>query len=433
MEALDSHNIPRSNFIGFAADGASNIMGENNSLTSRLKDRPGITVFRCICHSIHLAASEAAKQLPRKCEDLLRDIYSFFSHSAKRKHELKIFQNFCNVKPHKILHPCQTRWLSYHEVARILEQWQPLRLYFIEKETELRLLSIQNIIEKMRDPSVRMYLTFLNYILPKFKKINLKFQSNEPTIHLLQESITELLGSLLRSYCSAEYFININIADIDPTDDKIFLPTNQIYLGPEMHQLFQDQSTLKHPTLITDVKSRCRDFLITMVVQIKKRFPMDSDLWKMASFLSPQKIMDKRTRDKMNTLVDLTKAVPRLFSGNINELDDEWRKLDFVNFPEEWKRLSAEDFSIKIMDFEDHTGHKKYYNFALFALQVLALPTSNADAERLFSVVGNVKTKIRNSLQIPSLTALIKVSEAVKADGGCIKFNPNNALLSVCR
>ncbi|XP_076064370.1 zinc finger protein 862-like [Oratosquilla oratoria] len=135
METLDSHNIPRSNFIGFAADGASKIMGENNSLTGSLKDSlPGITVLRCICHSIHLAASEAAKQLPRKCEDLLRDIYSFFSHSAKRKHELKIFQIFCNVKPHKILHPCQTRWLSYHEaVARILEQWrQPLRLYFIE-------------------------------------------------------------------------------------------------------------------------------------------------------------------------------------------------------------------------------------------------------------------------------------------------------------
>ncbi|XP_076049726.1 zinc finger protein 862-like [Oratosquilla oratoria] len=142
MESLDNCNIPRSNFIGFAADGASSIMGENNSLTSRLRENlKGITIFRCICHSIHLAASEAAKVLPRKCEDLVRNIYSFFSHSAKRRYEQKEFQEFCNVKPHRILHPCQTRWLSlYQAVARILEQWQALKLYFIEKESELRFI-----------------------------------------------------------------------------------------------------------------------------------------------------------------------------------------------------------------------------------------------------------------------------------------------------
>lgn len=84
-------------------------------MCSRLRDTlPGITVFECICHSIHLCASEAAKTLPRNCEDLIRNVYTCFSHSAKRMHEFKEFQHFCETKPHKILHACQTRWLSLH-------------------------------------------------------------------------------------------------------------------------------------------------------------------------------------------------------------------------------------------------------------------------------------------------------------------------------
>jgi hypothetical protein len=40
---------------------------------------------------------------------------------------LKEFQIFCNVDPHKILRPAQTRWLSLLSVVRrILEQWEPL-------------------------------------------------------------------------------------------------------------------------------------------------------------------------------------------------------------------------------------------------------------------------------------------------------------------
>lgn len=46
MECLNSRDIPISNFIGFAADGASNIMGPVNSVTSRLKHgMPGISIL----------------------------------------------------------------------------------------------------------------------------------------------------------------------------------------------------------------------------------------------------------------------------------------------------------------------------------------------------------------------------------------------------
>lgn len=87
MNCLNSRSIPISNLIGFAADGASNIMGSINSVTSRLKNAsPGICIFKCVAHTIHLCSSEAAKTLPRACEDLVRNTYNFFAHSAKKKY-----------------------------------------------------------------------------------------------------------------------------------------------------------------------------------------------------------------------------------------------------------------------------------------------------------------------------------------------------------
>ncbi|XP_037792079.1 uncharacterized protein LOC119587413 [Penaeus monodon] len=154
MNTLNSREIPLYNFIGFAADGASNIMGEHNSLSSRLRaNLPGLSVFRCICHSIHLCASEAAKTLPRQCEDLIRHIYTYFAHSAKRKYEFKQFQTLFELKPHKILHASQTRWLSLHQaVERVLEQWEALQEYFKSIVEEEKLTSLTLIIRDMNDP-----------------------------------------------------------------------------------------------------------------------------------------------------------------------------------------------------------------------------------------------------------------------------------------
>lgn len=79
INCLNSYEIPLNILIGFAADGAANIMGCFNSVTSRMKhEMPGISILRCVSHSIHLCSSEAAKTLPRSCEDLVRNVYNFF-------------------------------------------------------------------------------------------------------------------------------------------------------------------------------------------------------------------------------------------------------------------------------------------------------------------------------------------------------------------
>lgn len=132
----------------------------------------GIFIMKCVCHSAHLCVSEACKYLPRLCEDLARNIYNFLKNSSKRQSELKQFQRFMDIDPHKILHPSQTRWLSLCTVvSRLLEQWDALKLYFTDIYLAQRLVATELIYHNLNDPFMKLYYYFLDWILPMFNKL----------------------------------------------------------------------------------------------------------------------------------------------------------------------------------------------------------------------------------------------------------------------
>lgn len=83
------------------------------------------------------------------------------------------------------------------------------------------------------------------------------------------------------------------------------------------------------------------------------------------------------------------------------------------------------------MSTKDISGIKKYKSLGHFALEVLSLPSSNADAERLFSKYNLIKRKERNSLHLGTVQTLIHVSEFAMPTSndnvGC--FEPDREML----
>lgn len=160
IKFFDENNIPFfKNLIGFAADGASNMMGRHNSVSSRfLATNADIFILKCICHSFALCPSNACEKLPNFVEVTSRDIYNYFSNSPKRISEFKAFQDFCNLKAHKILHPCQIRWLSVLSVVkRILEQYNALVLFFTDACFNNRGdIHANNILESLNNPTYKL-------------------------------------------------------------------------------------------------------------------------------------------------------------------------------------------------------------------------------------------------------------------------------------
>jgi len=62
-----------------------------------------------------------------------------------------------------------------------------------------------------------------------------------------------------------------------------------------------------------------------------------------------------------------------------------------------------------VLNVNDAVGNHPLEELALFALKVLTMPIRNSDVERVFSVLGGVKTKQRNRTQMETPEALIRL------------------------
>lgn len=83
--------------------------------------------------------------------------------------------------------------------------------------------------------------------------------------------------------------------------------------------------------------------------------------------------------------------VPRVFRGDLTKLDDEWRELPRHRFSGDMKNIDIVQFYTKVTEEGDVEGLKLFGIFGTFAMHILALSTSNADAERVFSKLNQMK------------------------------------------
>lgn len=93
VEAFQKRNVPYiQNMISFAADSASIMMGQHNSIAALFKKEiENLFVMKCTCHSFNSCANAACKKLPDTVENLARDVYYHFKMSPNRKANLKEF------------------------------------------------------------------------------------------------------------------------------------------------------------------------------------------------------------------------------------------------------------------------------------------------------------------------------------------------------
>lgn len=69
----------------------------------------------------------------------------------------------------------------------------------------------------------------------------------------------------------------------------------------------------------------------------------------------------------------------------------------------------------KILQSQNSINIAKYPNLKSFLNAVRSLPNSNADSERVFSVLSDIKTKKRNKLSVTNVNALCVLKSALKS------------------
>lgn len=388
------------NLLGIAADGGNTKLGGEHSLSSLLKeDVPHLFVMKCISHSFSLCASAACLKLPRSLEDLARDVYSYF-HYVHNHSTLEEFQAFIQVKPHRLLHPAQTRWLSMHSVvSKLLEKYDALKSYFTNAVLVDKLEAPETILQRLSTPVTKLYLMFLDFILPFFDNLDKQMQSESSQIHVIHNAIGVTLKAIFECYLEDSYIKATSLKAIDYKDETKFKPLEEMYLGIKVQLEVTNSAHLQHEDL-KDFQMNCLEFLIEGVTEIYRRFPYGSPIFESLENLNPKIVIEKN----VPSLINLIYHFEHLATPDIQVVDSEWRLLrNMLDTLPLKSRMRPEVFWDIVSKATQVDNVLLCPNLSEFMLRLLCLPSCTATVEKIFSTIHKAKRKSKN---IPTETLM---------------------------
>lgn len=325
-EVFSSAGIPLSNIIGFASDNCSTMLGANNGFQALLKkDLPHVFVLGCICHSFALCASHASSRLPSWLESFLKDICCYFARSSKRNHDFRLIQEVLDMPSHKMLKLAQTRWLSRGKVvSRVLEQWDALKLFFQSESRTDKVDGASQIHKMMTTRGTKHMLLFINYILGKVDMMNIEFQSQHFRLGTLHSTISDNYRSILGLFLKPEVIQSHQLALIDPSDESLHKRLEDLSLGGRCEGLLELEALQDKERLF---RVHCKQFLVELCLQIKKRFPFAKDsIIAMLKAMNPTEALSN-TRS-LQSLTKLAIHFPTLVNEkDLDILQEQWNDL----------------------------------------------------------------------------------------------------------
>lgn len=119
------NNILWFNFIFFMFDNCSVMIGKNNLVVIRIKEKIFFVFdFGCVCYLVNFCVVVGVKVLVLFIEDFFIEVFFYFYYSFNRKEKYKEFLEFIDIEFIKILKYCSIRWFSLEKcVDRLLYYW----------------------------------------------------------------------------------------------------------------------------------------------------------------------------------------------------------------------------------------------------------------------------------------------------------------------
>jgi len=208
---------------------------------------------------------------------------------------------------------------------------------------------------------------------------------------------------------------------------KVIL-NHPVYVGPECES-FLETLPLEHAQ---EIRRHCLDFYITSLREMLKRLPYKDIIFEQLMFLQPNIALYHEGRTKIK---DLTLLATRIRDIDLKKLDFEWKILPSIYNDAQkaqFALLEISDMWKQIFEFRDISGEPFFPNLELLVYSVLSFPHSNAEAERIFSIVTDVKSKKRNRLANNTVSAICTIRSSFQTKGiNCINFKVDSEHLKL--
>ena len=172
-----------------------------------------------------------------------------------------------------------------------------------------------------------------------------------------------------------------------------------------------------------------RLFYEAFICKLLKKFPFKSTLLSDLRVLNPE----ERTtlNDFPNIIVRLAQHFPQLVLGDkLDALRTEALDFQMASLPTSTTGMDVDEFWASIHEIRTVDTNQPVYSTLLVLIRaLLALPASNADSERCFSMVRKIDSEDKSHLERTTVASLLALK--LNVDEDCFSFKPPKALLEI--
>ncbi|XP_058882410.1 uncharacterized protein LOC117972348 isoform X2 [Acipenser ruthenus] len=374
-------------------------------------------------------------------EDVVVDIGYWFKASTKRKCRLDEFCVFCDTEYMAVIDHVSTRWLSLETaVVRILQLYRALVSYFksnIEKQARFKRLR-----KHFEDPMTEVHLLFYQATLPVFTEFNLLFQRQEPSVYLLHGQMRSYVKKLMSKFVTTTAIKNADVCEVEYKDKQNQVADHKLNVGwttrTTLNRLHEAGEISQYQ--VDNFHKAVRAFFVAAVDYAFKKLPFKEPVLEHSQFIDFQQKMDCDVNDALYFVYRFSHLLPYGDPKEQDKLSEEF--LDYQLMEEKdiprsiWEqavsRVSEQEVYHRMDKVWAHmatikspvTGMPKLPMLSKVAQLILTLPHSNADAERVFSMIGLNKTDTRNALALEGTLSSIMTIKMSGMEPNCFKYEP---------
>ncbi|KAM7404155.1 hypothetical protein PAMA_004539 [Pampus argenteus] len=363
------------------------------------------------------------------------DIGYWFKGSTNRKGYLAEFCELHEAEYMEVFLHISVRWLSLERcVTRILRLYEPLASYFkSENENQAR---FKRLVQAFTDPMSEVYLMFFQATIPTFTNFNLLLQREESAIYLLHDEMVKFI----RKLCSRFMLPAALQGHEDPyemayKEKANHLPGERLNIGfttrAKLNRLL-DEGDIS-PQQVDTFHEAVLGFLTSAVDYALKKLPLKEPLIKHTQFVDVRKRAESGVEDALYFVERFPHLLPYHGPEEHDQLAEEFLNYQTMPLTSLQDHTEMESFWAEMATRKNKvTGAKEFERLSAIAKLVLVLPHSNANAERVFSMVGLNKTKTRNSLALDGTLSSIMVTKMANLEP-CFRWEPPTEVIKVSK
>ena len=233
---------------------------------------------------------------------------------------------------------------------------------------------------------------FLNNLIPLFEQFVLLFQKSSPVVHVLYDSMCDILAILVRRFMKTKVLekkYGSDLASIEWKDLKLQLTGKDIVIGDSTKKALKELSPDQQRNTVLGICS-----FFGAILYLQQKLSLSNQLLRQHMFLNPS----KRKKDStISSILSLTSALqPKVFE---TEVVNKCKVFQVDNdLPAYDPKERIEVFWKQVFELQASNGDYIYKVLPVVLKSALLLAQTNAEIECTFSVNARIVTEERPSL-----------------------------------